>query len=176
MVKEGVGRYDRLGVKMGARMRTPALVFLLTGFTFACAHAATRIDDPEKFVREVYGHIEKTPDNYQEPDDIYTPRLASLFALDRKEAGGEVGRIDFDFWTNAQENQIAKVHVASTPVENAPSRRVVIATFVNEGRPEEIHFYFERTDRGWKLDDARSLGKDDWALSVILKYGWADEK
>jgi hypothetical protein len=151
-----------------------ALAFLAT-LAYASAQAATRIDDPEKFVREVYGHIEKTRD-YREPDDIYTPRLASLFALDSKEAGGEVGRIDFDFWINAQDFQISKVRVTSEPVDNAPSRQIVVAKFINLGTPEEIHFYFERTDSGWKLDDASSAGKEDWTLSVILKYGWVDAK
>ena len=158
-------------------MRTAFVLFLLvSAITFGAAQAATRIDDPEAFVRDVYRHIEKSPGDYREPDDIYTPRLADLFALDSKEAGGEVGRIDFDFWTNAQDFRISKVHVSAKPVENAQSRRVVIAKFVNIGRPEEIRFYFERGKDGWKLDDARSLGQEAWTLSLILKYGWDDEK
>jgi hypothetical protein len=131
--------------------------------------APTRIDDPLKFVTATYAvTVGKKP----EPDDIYTPRLDALFKLDTKEAGGEVGRIDFSFWMNAQDGTISGVTVSKVPVENAPGRMVVIAKFKNEKTPNEIHFYFEKTAAGWKLDDARSVLGEQWTLSLILKYGW----
>lgn len=131
--------------------------------------AATKIDDPLKFVKTIYTTtVGKKP----EPDDIYTPRLDALFKLDSKEAGGEVGRIDFSFWMNAQDGAISGVTVTKADVENAPNRMVVIAKFKNEKTPNEIHFYFEKTAAGWKLDDARSLLGEQWTLSLILKYGW----
>ena len=153
---------------------------LIFSVTMSCAsplsaNAATRIDDPEKFVRAVYGQFEKQHD-YHEPDDIYSDRLKGLFALDSKEAGGEVGRLDFDPWINAQDWQIKNVKVTSEPVELAPSRRTVKATFKNIDRPEDIRFYFERTKDGWKIDDVRSAGKESWTLSLILKYGWDNAK
>ena len=133
------------------------------------ANAATKIDDPLKFVRAIYTTtVGKRP----EPDDIYSARLDALFKLDSKEAGREVGRIDFDFWMNAQDGAIGGVSVTSVPVESAPGRMVVIAKFKNEKTPNEIHFYFEKTPAGWKLDDARSLLGEQWTLSLILKYGW----
>jgi hypothetical protein len=58
-----------------------------------------------------------------------------------------------------------------------PPPDIVIAKFKNTGRPEEIHFDFEKTKDGWKLDDARALGGDrdeTWTLSLILKYGSDD--
>jgi len=147
-----------------------------SAFVISQSSAATKIDDPEKFVRGVYAQNEKHPDKSPEPEDIYTQRLSDLFTLDSKEAGGEVGRIDFDPWTNSQDSEIHNVHVSSKPVENAPSRRMVRATFKNLGRSEDIRFYFEQTKQGWKLDDIRSVGKDSWTLSLILKYGWDNEK
>ena len=139
------------------------------------AHAATVIADPAKFVSDVYSHIVKTPGDYQEPDDIYTPRLAALFALEEKDSGGEVGRLDFDPWTNAQDNQLTNVQIKTNAVDGGPDRRIVVAKFKNIGKPEEIHFYFEHTKAGWKLDDMRSAGSDTpWTLSIILKYGWED--
>ena len=150
------------------------MLFAATIFSPA-AYAATVIADPVKFVSDVYSHIVKTPDNYQEPDDIYTPRLAALFALEQKDAGGEVGRIDFDPWTNAQDNTVTGVKVTSHAVESGPNREIVVAKFKNDTKPEEIHFYFEKTKDGWKLDDMRSSGTDSpWVLSLILKYGWED--
>ena len=138
--------------------------------------AATKISDPAKFVADVYAHYAKVKD-YSPPTDIYSPRLAALFALDTKEAGGEVGRIDFDFWTNAQDFQISGVTVKAQPVENASSREIVLAKFKNIGKPETIVFYFEKTKSGWQLDDAQApAGDQPWTLSVILKYGWTDGK
>jgi len=141
------------------------------------AHAAaTKISDPAKFVADVYAHLEKVKD-YAAPTDIYSPRLAALFALDSKEAGGEVGRIDFDPWTNAQDFQITDVSVKAQPVENTKDREIVTAKFKNIGKPETILFYFEKAKSGWQLDDMQAPGGDQpWTLSLILKYGWADGK
>ena len=133
------------------------------------ALAGTMIDDPVKFVRAQYASVVgKKP----EPDDIYTPRLNALFELDTKEAGGEVGRIDFDFWMNGQDGTISRVVISKKDVENDKDREIVVAKFKNEKTPNEIHFYFERTAKGWKLDDVRSLEGDPWVLSLVLKYGW----
>jgi hypothetical protein len=142
---------------------------------FLSANAATRIDDPVKFVQGVYEKLSTNKD-YSAPDDIYSPRLAALFALDQKEAGGEVGRMDFDFWTDAQDFQLSNVSVKGQPVESAKDREIVVAKFKNLGTKEEIHFYFEKLNGSWRLDDVRSLKQSDaWTLSLILKYGW-DQK
>ena len=158
------------------RVRTIFSACLVSTALPMAAQAATRIDDPERFVRSVYAQYEKSHEAKGAPDDIYSQRLSDLFALDSKEAGGEVGRIDFDPWIDAQDFEIRDVHVTSNPVDNAPSRRTVRATFKNIGRPEDIRFYFEKTKQGWKLDDMRSVGKENWTLSLILKYGWDDAK
>jgi len=140
------------------------------------AWAATAIDDPVIFVRGVYAKL-ASDQNYREPDDIYSPRLSALIALEQKEAGGEVGRLDFDFWVNAQDWQLGDVTVSGEPVEGAKDREIVVAKFRNDDRKEEIHFYFERLSwAGWRLDDVRSFGDDGWTLSLILKYGWDTPK
>lgn len=133
----------------------------------ACV-AGTTIDDPLKFVKAEYATVVGTK---PEPEDIYTPRLSALFDLDTKEAGGEVGRMDFDFWMNGQDGTITGVKVSKLDVENSKSREIIVAKFRNEKTPNEIHFYFEKTPKGWKLDDVRSLDGDPWVLSLMLKYG-----
>lgn len=150
------------------------IVFLGACMAFPLsAHAATKISDPAKFVADVYAHYTKVHD-YAPPTDIYTPRLAALFALDTKEAGGEVGRIDFDPWTNSQDPDVSGVHVRAIPVFNVPSREIVEATFKQGGHPNTIDFYFEKIGGEWKLDDMHSgTGTEQpWTLSLILKYGW----
>jgi hypothetical protein len=134
------------------------------------AAAATKISDPVQFVKSVYALIKA---NKPAPDDIYTPRLQKLFELDRKEAGGEVGRIDFDIFMNAQDSAITDLTVRGVPVLQGPGREVVIAKFKNMGHAQEVHFYFEKVGGNWLIDDARGLtGPDTWTLSLILKYGW----
>lgn len=142
---------------------------------FTPVSAGTGIDDPVTFVRNVYANwqSEQRIDN----DQILSPRLASLVALDDKEAGGEVGRgNDFSFWCNCQDGELKNAKVTGRDVENGKGRKVVDATFELDGRKQEIFFYFEDGKNGWKLDDVRLAGKDGWTLSLILKYGWDDGK
>ncbi|MBS0469597.1 MAG: DUF3828 domain-containing protein [Proteobacteria bacterium] len=143
--------------------------FVLAMLSALPATAGTVISDPVAFVKTVYADSVGTK---PEPDDIYTPRLDALFQLEQKEAGGEVGRIDFDFWINGQDSDIKNVKVGKIDVEGAADRMIVVASFLNFGKPEEIHFYFEKTKAGWKLDDVRSAMGEQWTLSLILKYGW----
>jgi hypothetical protein len=135
----------------------------------AASQAGTKIDDPVKFVKMEYATtVGKKP----EPDDIYSSRLEALFDLDTKEAHGEVGRLDFDFWMNGQDGTVSGVTISKVGVENAKDRLIVVAKLKNEQTPNEINFYFEKTAKGWKLDDVRSLAGDPWVLSLALKYGW----
>lgn len=151
-------------------MRVHTIATLAAAIAFAIpAAAATRISDPVAFVKEVYRtKVGRTV----EPDDIYTDRLNALWKLDTKDAHGEVGRVDFDFWMNGQDGDVTDVRVSKLAVENANDRMIVISRFKNEKTPNEIHFFFEKTAKGWKLDDVRSLMGDPWVLSLQLKYGW----
>ena len=152
-------------------MRSTLFAILSLSFAIAVspAQAATRIDDPVKFVTQVYATtVGKKP----EPDDIYSDRLKALWDLDTKDAHGEVGRVDFDFWMNGQDGTVSGVKISKVAVDNAPDRMIVVSKFKNEQTPNEIHFYFEKTAKGWKLDDVRSLLGDPWVLSIQLKYGW----
>jgi hypothetical protein len=144
----------------------------------AHAPAPTVIRDPRAFVAGVYARLTRGVD-FSPPEDIYSPRLAALWAGMEHDAGGEVGRVDFMFWVNAQDGEISDVAVTQVPVEGRPlkDRVIVVARFKNMGQVEELHFYFERTKAGWKLDDVESVTPDNtWTLSVLLKYGWYREE
>ncbi len=145
-----------------------AAVFLATG-----ARAATAISDPATFVRGVYASFQKDPDNYTEPDDVYTPRLAALFAADRAdgEKGGGVGRLDWDAWVNGQAVNLKDVTVSARKDEFRSDRVIVTATMTNFGKPARVYFYFERMNGRWLIDDIRWPGPDGWTLSLVLKYG-----
>jgi hypothetical protein len=147
------------------------IVLLLIAMLAAPA-LAQPIADPVAFVKKNYQILaadKPTPDD----PSIFTPRLKALFDLEKKDAGGEVGRLDFDYWTNGQDWKISNVAVTAVPVEGAKDREVVIATFHNIDRQDEIHFYFEKSGGRWLLDDVRAAkGGEPWTLSLILKYGW----
>ncbi|HEY1962834.1 MAG TPA: DUF3828 domain-containing protein [Rhizomicrobium sp.] len=156
-----------------------AVIGLLSVLAAPEGGAATNIPDPAAFVETLFARMAHATANkpYTPPEDIYSPRLAALTALDKREAGGEVGRLDFDIWTGAQDWQLSNVKIRSVDVESTKDRKIVIATFKNAGKSHELHYYFERGKTGWQLDDVRSVDAgagEQWTLSVVLKYGWAD--
>ena len=155
---------------LGAVLAVAVLAFAST----PAAAAATTISDPAAFVQGVYARLAKGGD-YSPPEDIYTPRLAALWALEAREARGEVGRIDFLFWIDGQDGTPSDVHLRTVPVEGRADRRIVVATFKNGDHAEDLRFYFQYSKAGWKLDDVVDVkGPSPWTLSVILKYGWVD--
>jgi hypothetical protein len=146
--------------------------FAMAALMSISAQAGTKIDDPVTFVRVVYAKI-TTDRNYQAPQDIYTPRLAALFALEKRETDGRPSRMALDIWTNAMDYQpIKDVKISGERIEGASDRAVVTARFKNGSQKQLLQFYFEKTKDGWKLDDERSLTLDGWTLSLMLKYGW----
>jgi len=155
-------------------MRFLPLGVLLLAAPCLPASAATRIDDPAKFITQMYDNLKKHHD-FRFPEDIYSARLTALFAADRKETGAkppELGRLDFNFWVDAQDTDDAMpgvVKITSEDVPHAPDRKIVDVTFTNFD-PKENLFYFEKTGSGWKLDDVRSQSSG-WTLSLILRYG-----
>jgi hypothetical protein len=129
------------------------------------AIGATRIDDPRKFVADVYKHF-MTVDLYNPPEDFYTPRLDRIVKSEHKRSGGEVGCIDFDFWVNGQDFEIKGLEV--TDGSKTPDRQTVIAKFNNLGSAEEIHFEFQRIAGRWLLDEVQSVKGMRWILSKLL--------
>lgn len=155
--------------------------------TAAQATTGSGIEDPVAYVRAGYAAApaasdeeavrrarEEVPES-QNPD--YTPRLRALFADNERYANGEIGRLEFNFWTGAQDDDIGNVAVEAHDVDGAPDRKVVSARFDNIGQPTAINFFFERIDGRWHLDDVSSPGSGTadgmgpWTLSLILRYG-----
>lgn len=132
--------------------------------------ASSRIDDPTRFVVEVYRRFvaaQSTSETYVPPGDIFTARLGKLLREDKKRAKGEVGCLDFDFWVNAQDWTITNLTI--TGADAGQDRKTVIAKFLNIRTPQEIHFDFRRNAGRWLLDDVHSALDPKWTLSEILK-------
>jgi hypothetical protein len=151
-------------------MRTEkAVILILTALMSPDVFgAATQIPDPAKFVSDVYARFVAS-DSYRAPEDIYTPRLKALLENDKRQANGEVGCIEFDFWVNGQDWKLSNVRVTGQDVPNRPNGKLVIATFVSIGQREEIHFDFLRVGGRWLLDDVHSVKDPRWTLSELLK-------
>ncbi len=132
------------------------------------------VEDPRAFVESVYRTGLR--DGPGPVEHAYSERLRSLFATAEREAGEGMGRLDFDYWSNSQDPEIAGVRVTEQAVEGTDDRRIVSASFTNGGRPLTNRFFFERVNGRWFLDDVRNVpapgeDSDGWVLSLILKYG-----
>lgn len=152
----------------------------------AATTAAGGVADPVRFVRAAYGADSAAPDRPSPPEVLdqdrpeYSPRLRSYFALQQREHGkDEVGRLDMDIFTSAQDGDVSEVVVESRDVDFAePPRRIVDARFKLNGEPRAMTFYFEKVDARWFLDDIAFPGEKapatvpPWTLSLVLKYGW----
>lgn len=140
------------------------------------------VEDPVQLVRAFYPGGQEIgeaarPDEYRESQDpVLSPRLRSLFLDDEEYAGNEVGRLAFNWITGAQDDDISSAEVTAAPVEGE-DRQIVTARFANIGQPTTIHYYFEKMDGRWYLDDVMSPGTPGaegmapWTLSLVLKYG-----
>ncbi len=132
--------------------------------------APTNISDPLAFVKEVYRHFvedKSTPNSYVPPQDIFTPRLKALIDNDRRQAKGEVGCLDFDFWVNGQDWSIKSVAVTQGPA--IEDRQTIIAKFTNAGSREEMHLDFRKIGGRWMLDEVHRVTAPGWTLSEVLK-------
>ena len=140
----------------------------------AMARAQSLTDSPSVYVASVYDRLSRDQD-YTDPDALYTPRLLALWKGMQKDAGGEVGRIDFFPWTNSQDWKLTELSLTSEIVDGREDRMIVTTRFRNDGEPQVIRSFWEKSGGRWRLDDMQSLGTDAWTLSVILKYGWSSQ-
>ena len=136
------------------------------------AFAGAVPDEPKAIVKDIYEEMTKTT-TFTVPDNVYSPRLAKLFAEDQAdgEKGGGVGRLDWDAWVNGQDFQIKNVTVTSRKDEFRDDREIVKVKMINIGKPAVVFFYFERVKGHWQIDDIRWPGKGGWTLSLVLKFG-----
>jgi hypothetical protein len=135
--------------------------------------APAKVADPTAAIRQVYQMLEK--DNGYSVELPLSPRLKALMELDLKEAGpDEIGRLDFDYFVNGQDSQITHSTVTARSVDKAADRQLVVVTFHNFDAAMENHFFWEKINGEWMLDDVRSVDPKDggWTLSLVLKYGW----
>jgi len=97
--------------------------------------------------------------------------LLKLYLKDKREAKGEVGRLDGDPLYNAQDIQIKDFSVSAPESAGGPGRtgietRVTVH-FKNLGQSTRIIYVLSRTADGWKISDIRY--DDGSSLKKILQ-------
>lgn len=91
--------------------------------------------------------------------------LLKLYLKDKREAKGEVGRLDGDPLYNAQDIQIKDFSVSAPESAGAETR--VTVHFKNIGKPTRIVYALSQTADGWRISDIRY--DDGSSLKKILQ-------
>lgn len=132
------------------------------------------VADPQTFVAATYARYQAHPDTPPPVQNYaYSPRLSRLFAAYeawQQAHSDEVGSIDFDWWTNAQDYRIRNLSYRT--IDEGPALRWIVARFDNYDRHDEVRFRFVREGRRWFLDDAMAgtgSGDNGWTLSALLR-------
>jgi tRNA nucleotidyltransferase/poly(A) polymerase len=162
------------GLSCAALMPASAQTPVEPGDNIVVAESLLGVTDPHAFVAATYARYQANPN--VPPANIsasYSPRLRALFdAYDawQRQHEDEVGALDFDWWTNAQDYQIR--NLTYRVIDEGPDLRWIAARFDNGDRHEEIRFRFVRQSGRWYLDDAMQgtgSGDDGWTLSALLQ-------
>jgi hypothetical protein len=92
-------------------------------------------------------------------DRYFDPTLLKLYQKDKREAKGEVGRLDGDPLYNAQDVDIKHFFVSEAEMTGGPSRTGIEArvtvNFKNLDKPTRVLYILSRTANGWKISDIR---------------------
>ena len=95
----------------------------------------------------------------------FDPALLKLYLKDRREAKGEVGRLDGDPLYNAQDMEIKDLSVSAPEMTGGEAR--VAVSFKNFSKPTRVVYMLGRTANGWKISDIRY--DDGSSLKKILE-------
>jgi hypothetical protein len=91
--------------------------------------------------------------------------LLKLYLKDKREAKGEVGRLEGDPLYNAQDIEIKDFSVSAPQMAGGETR--VTVHFKNLGQPTRVIYVLSRTADGWRISDIRY--DDGSSLKKILQ-------
>ena len=142
------------------------LVLLVT--TLAAAISIAGDLSPKDLVAQLYQAHNSKHDPLDETallGHYFDAALLNLYLKDKREAKGEVGRLDGDPLYNAQDMEIKDFSI-STPAVAGGEVRVTV-NFKNLGKPTRVVYILSRTANGWKISDIRY--DDGSSLKKILE-------
>jgi len=136
---------------------------------FAAVRARAGEPSAKSFVEAIYAnYIGKDSKGFFLESDAamrrnFDPKLAALILKDRKEARGEVGKLDFDPFIDAQDWGIDRVDVEIREV--GPDKTRATVSFKNLGDPKSVILDLVRLRMGWRIanitwDRKHRLGED----------------
>jgi Protein of unknown function (DUF3828) len=142
-------------------------------FTFAVATATFAGEaSPKDVVAQLYkayGTEQSSEGETRLFTRYFDAELLKLYLKDKREANGEVGRLDSVPLYNAQEIQITDFSISAPKI--SPSRTgkeaLVTVRFKNLGQPARVEYVLHRTAHGWKISDIRY--DDGSSLKKILQ-------
>ena len=88
----------------------------------------------------------------------FEPKLAALIIKDRKEARGEIGKLDFDPFIDAQDWEIDAVDIAIQEV--APDKASATVSFKSLGDQRRVVLALVKLKAGWRIADITSDRKE----------------
>ena len=146
-------------------------MFKTVSFVLTLTAAATTFaaePSPKDVVAQLYqAHRSKHDplDETQLLSNYFDAELLKLYLKDRREAKGEVGRLDGDPLYNAQDFEIKDFSI-SAPEITGPKARVTVS-FKNLGKPTRVVFTLSRSVNGWRISDIHY--NDGSSLKKILE-------
>jgi len=142
--------------------KTILFLFTLTATTFA---GELSPKDVVAQLYKAYGTEQSSERETRLFSRYFDHDLMQLYLKDKREANGEVGRLDGDPLYNAQEIQITDFSISAPRITG--SEALVIVRFKNIGKPTRIECVLHRTANGWKISDIRY--DDGSSLKKILQ-------
>ena len=151
------------------------LTILLGAFVFiglsSTAPSSAQDDAAKQFLQGIYRqYLGKNASGVDYSSQELASRyfdatLTELIVRDQKESEGELGRIGFDPFINAQDYQIRSVDVTITPQDADRAKGVV--SFTNFGRRQKVAYDLIRTAKGWRISDIQWTGTKDTFRSLL---------
>jgi hypothetical protein len=144
-----------------------SLLVLLVGLLTATISSAGDLS-PKDLVAQLYQAHRSKHDPLDETallDRYFDPALLKLYLKDKREAKGEVGRLDGDPLYNAQDMEIKDFSVSAPEMAGGEAR--VRVNFKNLDKPTRLVYMLSRTANGWKISDIRY--DDGSSLKKILE-------
>jgi hypothetical protein len=143
-------------------------LFLLLATLLTAAIAAATDLTPKDLIAQLYQAHRSSHDPLVETQLLgryFDAPLLKLYLRDKREAKGEVGRLDGDPLYNAQDIQISNFLIS--PPETAGGEAQVTVRFKNIGKPTRIVYVLTHTAAAWKISDIRY--DDGSSLRKILQ-------
>lgn len=165
----------RLTAPVFFRLLAVLTVTVLSCLTLA-APASAQDGTPKDFLQNLYkpflikGDQEKNGVDYLNDEKVglyFDETLTKSILADAKEAeaAGEIGRLDFDPFINAQDYEIKSVNI--TIVSEDKEKAKGVATFRNAGRLTKVTYDLVKTAKGWRIANISWNGTQETLLSIL---------